>query len=74
MTPRSAVAATIAASVLALAATGAVAASSSPQVGAPDKTAPPTGAEADRWVRHARQTLKELRADPADYPEQQPEG
>jgi Flp pilus assembly protein TadD len=36
--------------------------------------APPGGAEADRWVRHARQTLDELRAAPADYPEQQPEG
>jgi len=36
--------------------------------------APPAGAEADRWVRHARQTLDELRAAPADYPEQQPEG
>jgi Flp pilus assembly protein TadD len=36
--------------------------------------APPSGAEADRWVRHARQTLDELRADPADFPEQQPEG
>jgi Flp pilus assembly protein TadD len=36
--------------------------------------APPSGAEADRWVRHARQTLDELRAAPADYPEQQPEG
>ena len=36
--------------------------------------APPAGAEADRWVRHARQTLDELRAAPADHPEQQPEG
>jgi len=36
--------------------------------------APPAGAEADRWVRHARQTLDELRAAPADYPEQKPEG
>ena len=36
--------------------------------------APPSGAEADRWVRHARQTLKDLRAEPADYSEQQPEG
>lgn len=30
---------------------------------------PPTGAEADRWVRHARQTLDDLRAQPADVPE-----
>jgi tetratricopeptide (TPR) repeat protein len=36
--------------------------------------APPSGAEADRWIRHARQTLNELRAEPADYSEQQPEG
>ena len=28
---------------------------------------PPSGAEADRWVRHARQTLEELRSTPADY-------
>lgn len=28
--------------------------------------APPSGAEADRWVRHARQTLDELRSEPAD--------
>ncbi len=27
--------------------------------------APPSGAEAERWVRHARQTLDELRAAPA---------
>ncbi|CAN5786789.1 hypothetical protein BH11GEM1_BH11GEM1_03330 [soil metagenome] len=27
--------------------------------------APPSGAEADRWVRHARQTLEELKAAPA---------
>ena len=27
---------------------------------------PPSGAEADRWIRHARQTLDELRAEPAD--------
>jgi tetratricopeptide (TPR) repeat protein len=32
---------------------------------------PPSGAEADRWVRHARQTLDELRS-PAERP-QQPE-
>ena len=30
---------------------------------------PPTGGEADRWVRHARQTLDELRSQPADLPE-----
>ena len=35
--------------------------------------APPSGSEADRWVRHARQTLDELRAEPADLPDQ-PEG
>jgi tetratricopeptide (TPR) repeat protein len=27
---------------------------------------PPSGGEADRWVRHARQTLDELRTQPAD--------
>ncbi len=32
--------------------------------------APPSGAEADRWVRHARQTLEELRAAPRALPEQ----
>jgi Flp pilus assembly protein TadD len=32
--------------------------------------APPSGPEADRWVRHARQKLDELRAAPADRPEQ----
>jgi Flp pilus assembly protein TadD len=32
--------------------------------------APPSGPEADRWVRHARQKLDELRATPADLPEQ----
>lgn len=30
---------------------------------------PPTGTEADRWVRHARQTLDELRAQPAELPD-----
>ena len=35
--------------------------------------APPAGADAERWVRHARQTLDELRAQPAKLPEQ-PEG
>lgn len=30
---------------------------------------PPTGGEADRWVRHARQTLEDLRTQPADLPE-----
>ncbi|MEO5816539.1 MAG: tetratricopeptide repeat protein [Gemmatimonadaceae bacterium] len=35
--------------------------------------APPSGAEADRWVRHARQTLDELRSPPADPPSEQPE-
>ena len=34
---------------------------------------PPTGAEAERWVRHARQTLDELRAQ-ASRPADQPEG
>jgi Flp pilus assembly protein TadD len=32
--------------------------------------APPTGAEADRWVRHARQTLEDLRTQPAEHPKQ----
>ena len=31
---------------------------------------PPTGPEADRWVRHARQTLDELRSAPAKQPGQ----
>jgi tetratricopeptide (TPR) repeat protein len=31
---------------------------------------PPTGTEADRWVRHARQTLDELRSQPSKLPEQ----
>jgi tetratricopeptide (TPR) repeat protein len=31
--------------------------------------APPSGGEADRWVRHARTTLDDLRAEPADLPE-----
>jgi tetratricopeptide (TPR) repeat protein len=32
--------------------------------------APPSGAEADRWVRHARQTLDELRSTSSpDQPE-----
>ena len=35
--------------------------------------APPSGAEADRWVRHARQTLDELRSAPAEPPLEQPE-
>ena len=35
--------------------------------------APPPAPKADRWVRHARQTLDELRAEPADLPDQ-PEG
>lgn len=30
---------------------------------------PPSGGEADRWVRHARQTLGELRTQPVDQPE-----
>lgn len=30
---------------------------------------PPSGTEADRWVRHARQTLDELRGQPAKLPE-----
>ena len=34
---------------------------------------PPSGAEAERWVRHARQTLDELRAQ-ASRPADQPEG
>jgi Flp pilus assembly protein TadD len=34
---------------------------------------PPTGSEAERWVRHARQTLEELRAQ-ASKPADQPEG
>jgi tetratricopeptide (TPR) repeat protein len=32
--------------------------------------APPSGAEADRWVRHARQKLDELRASPSELPGQ----
>jgi tetratricopeptide (TPR) repeat protein len=32
--------------------------------------APPAGAEADRWVRHARQTLDEVRAKAARLPDQ----
>jgi Flp pilus assembly protein TadD len=32
--------------------------------------APPSGAEADRWVRHARQTLDELKSAPSERPEQ----
>ena len=32
--------------------------------------APPSGAEADRWVRHARQTLEELKNAPVDRPSQ----
>ena len=35
--------------------------------------APPSGSEADRWVRHARHTLDELRNEAADLPDQ-PEG
>jgi superkiller protein 3 len=37
--------------------------------------APPSGAEAERWVRHARQTLDELRAPPpsVEPPQPQPE-
>jgi tetratricopeptide (TPR) repeat protein len=31
---------------------------------------PPTGAEADRWVRHARQTLEDLRTQSAELPKQ----
>ena len=31
--------------------------------------APPSGADAERWVRHARQTLDELRNAPAERPE-----
>ena len=31
---------------------------------------PPSGAEADRWVRHARQTLDELRSQSSKLPEQ----
>jgi Flp pilus assembly protein TadD len=34
--------------------------------------APPSGAEADRWVRHARQTLDDLRAPPAEPPKEMP--
>jgi tetratricopeptide (TPR) repeat protein len=34
---------------------------------------PPTGAEADRWVRHARQTLDELRSRAAAQASEQPE-
>lgn len=34
---------------------------------------PPSGAEAERWVRHARQTLGQLRA-PQPQPLDQPEG
>jgi tetratricopeptide (TPR) repeat protein len=32
--------------------------------------APPSGGEAERWVRHARQTLGELRTQPAEQPGQ----
>ncbi len=32
--------------------------------------APPSGVEADRWVRHARQTLEELKSAPGQRPEQ----
>ena len=32
--------------------------------------APPSGPEADRWVRHARHTLDELRSQSAKLPEQ----
>ena len=32
--------------------------------------APPSGGEADRWVRHARQTLGDLRTQSAPTPEQ----
>ncbi len=37
--------------------------------------APPSGSEAERWVRHARQTLDELQAAPLDGqpPSQQPD-
>jgi Flp pilus assembly protein TadD len=37
--------------------------------------APPSGTEAERWVRHARQTLDELRTppQPVEPPHQQPE-
>jgi len=35
--------------------------------------APPSGPEADRWVRHARNTLEDLRAERTDYPDP-PEG
>ena len=31
--------------------------------------APPTGADADRWIRHARQTLEELRSAPLAPPQ-----
>ena len=34
--------------------------------------APPTGGEADRWVRHARQTLDDLRAPPAEPSNEMP--
>ncbi|MDB4884395.1 MAG: Tetratricopeptide 2 repeat-containing protein [Gemmatimonadetes bacterium] len=34
---------------------------------------PPSGAEADRWVRHARHTLEELRSAPVELPDQEPE-
>lgn len=30
---------------------------------------PPAGTEADRWVRHARQSLDELRSQPAELPD-----
>lgn len=33
---------------------------------------PPSGPEADRWVRHARQTLETMRAESAQSPEQEP--
>jgi Flp pilus assembly protein TadD len=37
--------------------------------------APPSGGDADRWIRHARQTLDELRAPPlpAEPPKEMPE-
>lgn len=34
---------------------------------------PPSGPEAERWIRHAEQTLHDLRSEPAELPEQQPE-
>jgi Flp pilus assembly protein TadD len=34
---------------------------------------PPSGPEADRWVRHAKQTLDDLRSAPAEYPDPQQE-